>query len=384
MPPFTWGRYIIVSEKDAENTAVLIHEQAHLRAAHWLDLLLFRIIDCLLWYWPTAWLLTRDLQTIHEYEADKAVLNAGIVPSQYQIMLVQAGSGRTYPNVVNPFNSYYSLKKRIIMMKKKSSSAGSRMRVLVMLPVMAVLVLLISAPALASKEQSCLAKDLPVQQIEIVDDDIATSETDFENNDVINIVTPKDTAKQTQVHHVDATSDSEKTTRDKVEQDKIYVEVEVAPQFPGGKAEMYKWLSKNLRYPENAAKNNVQGRVIVQFVVEKDGSVGEVKVVRGKDPELDAEAIRVVKSMPNFIPGTMNGEPVRVWYTMPIMFKLAPSEKPASDSKITDVDPAKMVEAQYPGGESAMYGFLAKNILYPEADAAAGKSGEVKLNIIQL
>ena len=103
---------------------------------------------------------------------------------------------------------------------------------------------------------------------------------------------------------------------------KIYKSVEQMPRFPGGEAEMMKYLSQNIQYPANAAKNDIQGRVILQFVVEKDGQIGEVKVVRSVDPELDAEAVRVVKSMPNFEPGRQDGKPVSVWYTIPVMFKL--------------------------------------------------------------
>ena len=109
----------------------------------------------------------------------------------------------------------------------------------------------------------------------------------------------------------------------KLEPEKIWTGVEESPKFPGGDTEMYSWLSCNIRYPEQAAKNNIQGRVTVQFVVEKDGSIGEVKVVRGKDPELDAEAIRVVKSFPKFIPGKINGQSVRTWFTLPISFRLS-------------------------------------------------------------
>lgn len=112
----------------------------------------------------------------------------------------------------------------------------------------------------------------------------------------------------------------EKKPEPKTEQ--IFTAVEESPKFPGGDAEMYKFLSMNIRYPEVAAQNNIQGRVTVQFVVEKDGSIGEVKVVRGKDPDLDMEAIRLVKSFPKFTPGKMNGQAVRVWYTLPVNFKL--------------------------------------------------------------
>jgi len=104
--------------------------------------------------------------------------------------------------------------------------------------------------------------------------------------------------------------------------EQIFTAVEEQPQFPGGIEELYKFISRNLHYPEMAAQNNIQGRVFVKFVVEKDGSVSQVSVARGKDPDLDREAVRVVKTLPKFIPGKMNGQNVRVWYTLPINFKL--------------------------------------------------------------
>ncbi len=107
-----------------------------------------------------------------------------------------------------------------------------------------------------------------------------------------------------------------------VEENKVFTAVEQMPQFPGGEAELMKYIQKNLKYPPVAMENNIQGRVVVQFVVTKTGKIGEVKVARGKDPDLDKEAVRVVKSLPDFIPGKMNGQSVNVWYTLPITFKL--------------------------------------------------------------
>jgi protein TonB len=94
------------------------------------------------------------------------------------------------------------------------------------------------------------------------------------------------------------------------------------PQFPGGDAALLKYLSSHINYPPMAAENNVQGRVVVQFVVDKTGKVGEVTVVRSVDKELDREAVRVCKSLPKFVPGRQNGQPVSVWYTLPVTFKL--------------------------------------------------------------
>lgn len=104
--------------------------------------------------------------------------------------------------------------------------------------------------------------------------------------------------------------------------EEIFTAVEQMPQFPGGEAELLKYIATHIKYPTMAAENNIQGRVVVKFVVKKDGQVGEVVVVRGKDPDLDKEALRVVKTLPNFIPGKMNGQAVSVWYTLPINFKL--------------------------------------------------------------
>ena len=106
------------------------------------------------------------------------------------------------------------------------------------------------------------------------------------------------------------------------EPEKVFTAVEQMPQFPGGEAELIKYLSKNIKYPTMAMENNIQGRVVVQFVVTKTGSIGEVKVVRSVDRDLDREAIRVCKSLPKFTPGKMNGQAVNVWYTLPVNFKL--------------------------------------------------------------
>lgn len=108
----------------------------------------------------------------------------------------------------------------------------------------------------------------------------------------------------------------------KPEPEQVFQSVEQMPKFPGGEAELMKYIQEHLRYPTMAAENNIQGKVVIQFVVTKNGSIGEVKVVRSRDQDLDKEAVRVVKSLPNFIPGRMNGQPVNVWYTLPINFKL--------------------------------------------------------------
>lgn len=109
----------------------------------------------------------------------------------------------------------------------------------------------------------------------------------------------------------------------KPEPEKIFTAVEQKAEYPGGEAALLKWISSNIQYPTMAQEEGVQGRVVVQFVVEKDGSIGQVKVVRGKHPDLDKEATRVVKKIPKkFVPAKQNGQTVRSWFTLPVSFKL--------------------------------------------------------------
>ena len=105
--------------------------------------------------------------------------------------------------------------------------------------------------------------------------------------------------------------------------DEVFRAVEQMPAFPGGDAALMKYINEHLQYPPSAMESNIQGRVIVQFVVTKTGKIRDVKVVRSVDSALDAEAVRVVKTLPDFIPGRSNGKPVNVWYTLPVTFMLA-------------------------------------------------------------
>ncbi|MBD5322294.1 MAG: TonB family protein [Duncaniella sp.] len=149
-------------------------------------------------------------------------------------------------------------------------------------------------------------------QDELKDTDTAVGTTDFDKGtDDLNVVR----------EHKDEVIVEEKRP-EPVEDNRVFDVVEQKPQFPGGDEALLKFVRDHLHYPPMAQENNIQGRVVVQFVVTKTGAVGDVRVVRGKDPDLDKEAVRVVKQLPKFIPGKMNGHAVNVWYTLPIQFKL--------------------------------------------------------------
>lgn len=165
-----------------------------------------------------------------------------------------------------------------------------------------------------------------VTELAIVDDDQVKAEDEIKTQDELQQTETAfgqtDFDKGTDDLNVVREYKEEIVVEEKKEVEQVFNAVEQMPQFPGGDAELMKYISSNIKYPTMAMENNIQGRVVVQFVVTKSGKIGEVKVVRSKDPDLDKEAVRVVKSLPNFIPGKMNGQAVNVWYTLPITFKL--------------------------------------------------------------
>ena len=185
----------------------------------------------------------------------------------------------------------------------------------------------------------------------------------------------------------------------------IFEVVEHMPEFTGGgMPALMEYLSKNIKYPEAAMKKGIQGRGIVQFVVEKDGSITNVKILRGVDPELDKEAVRVVSAMPKWKPGTQRGEAVRVRFTVPVMFRLTEDKTPVKyapiENKIDEMvvvgyapeeatypEEATVFEVveqmpEYPGGMPAMMEFIGKNIKYPVAAQKAKIQGRVTIQFI--
>ena len=173
-------------------------------------------------------------------------------------------------------------------------------------------------------------KSVKVTELQIVEDDKVKKEDEIKTQDELKETETafgqKDNEKGTEDRNITKTLKDEVVVEKKEEKPKevkeeIFRSVEQMPQFPGGDAALMKFLQSHINYPPMAAENNVQGKVILQFVVEKDGKVGEVKVARSVDKDLDREAIRVVKTLPRFTPGRQNGQPVRVWYTLPVTFK---------------------------------------------------------------
>ena len=174
-------------------------------------------------------------------------------------------------------------------------------------------------------------KSVKVTELQIVEDDKVKKEDEIKTQDELKETETafgqKDNEKGTEDRNVTRTLKEEVVVEKKVEapkevKEEVFRSVEQMPQFPGGEAALMKYLQSHINYPPMAAENNIQGRVVVQFVVDKTGKVGEVKVVRSVDKDLDKEAVRVCKSLPKFTPGRQNGQAVSVWYTLPVTFKL--------------------------------------------------------------
>ena len=183
-------------------------------------------------------------------------------------------------------------------------------------------------PEVLSEE---ILNTIKVTEIQIVEDDNVRDEDKILSQDDIQSSTTAigqtNFDQGTDDHNVTETMKKEVVVEKPVEKPKeapeeVFTVVEQMPQFPGGDAALMKFLSSHINYPPMAAENGVQGKVTLQFVIETDGRVGDVKVIRTVDKDLDREAIRVVKSLPKFTPGRQNGRPVRVWYTLPVNFRL--------------------------------------------------------------
>ena len=184
----------------------------------------------------------------------------------------------------------------------------------------------------------------------------------------------------------------------------VFEVVESMPEFPGGgMTAMMQFLSKNIKYPVNAQKNGTQGRVTVQFIVNADGSISNIGIIRGVDPELDGEAVRVISTMPNWKPGTQKGKPVRVKYTVPVMFRLPDEDKKEEYKPVPKIEETVVVgygtrkespveEGQvfevveqmpsFPSGTEGLMRYLSKNIKYPVGAQKAGTQGRVVVEVI--
>ena len=315
--PFSWMRYIVMNRSDyeAHDAAILAHERGHIRLHHSWDLLLVDTLTALQWFNPAMWMLRQDLRAIHEYEADGAVLSQGFNARQYQYLLITKAASIGGYSIANGI-SHSTLKNRIRMMLHKETKRSHLVKLLALLPIVG------TALALNAETVTDYQYDTP-QKKQIIKKGKQNAKISANGANEMVVIEQEVPAQQQQIEPAEMPNGMkvDKTV-------KAFDVVEQMPQFPGGTKELMTFLSENVRYPETAHKAGVQGRVIANFIVEKDGSITEAKIVKSVSPELDAEALRVINSMPKWIPGMQNDEAVRVKYTIPVTFQLQDSEKP--------------------------------------------------------
>ena len=163
--------------------------------------------------------------------------------------------------------------------------------------------------------------------------------------------------------------------RDTTSVKEVFIASDQMPQFPGGEAALMKYLQENVVYPPEAVNNKIQGRVVIQLLIDPQGYVSEIKVARSVHPLLDEEAVRVVKTLPRFSPARFDGKAVSVWYTLPVTFKLKDSDDPSKPKEVE-------VKAKFPGGEAALVQFFKDHIKYPSKAAKKKIEGLVKLKFL--
>lgn len=435
--PFSFFRWIFV-HPDAytaeELDEILIHEQTHARQWHSVDILLGELACIACWFNPFAWLLKREIRTNLEYMADARVLATGHDSRTYQYHLLGLAYQKAAANIYNNFN-VLPLKKRIKMMNKKRTKKIGRTKYLMFLP-LAALLLVVSNIESVARTTKRIAKDAiasvdspdqekktvtykgkvvdkngkPLQGVEIQSDmkfmrNVITTSADgsfnFQiaaeapvlffyrdgNQKKVTAFTgdrlPKENRENWTVIYDEGWSNVEENKLGTPD-NPVYEVVDQAPEFPGGMEALMKAIQASIVYPANAYHAGRQGKVAVQFVIDKEGNVTNPKVVRKVDPELDKEALRVISSLPKWKPGMQKGKAVNVQYSVPITFKLSGDTKVASSDKSGDGEIYDVVamSPEFPGGVSGLMEYLSKNIKYPAEAQKQKIEGRVVVQII--
>ena len=273
--PFSFFRWIFVNPDDktpSQVQQILTHEQTHVAQWHSADALLSQLFVAAFWFNPVAWLMRLQVRNNLEYLADRSVISGGTDKKAYQYHLLAVAYRTNVATITNNFN-VLPLKKRIKMMNKQTSNPLARLKYLLFVPLTIALMAM--------------------------------------NSSVIRANVQKEEVREAQ------------TVKKAAPDNKVYEVCEQMPSYVGGQPALMKYLIENVRYPKAAVEAKQQGRVVVQFVVEKDGAVSSVKLLKSVTPLLDAEAIRVVKAMPKWNPGKKDGKLVRVRYALPVSFRLS-------------------------------------------------------------
>jgi TonB family protein len=326
--PYSFFKKVELGDDVAIHDLVAAHENAHALQWHSADVLLIEAMMIINWFNPIVYFYRFAIKHIHEFIADQQALKSGTNKADYALLLLSQTFNTPTHQLVNPFFNHSLLKQRITMLQKNKSSRAALIKYGLSAPLFILMLILSSATVKNSKTIRFFNK-----KTELIFLKAATTEANNKSNNqdissAVKKVTSKSNTKDINRRVTFTNVADTIPTKD----NKIFSSVEQIPEFPGGITEFYNFLSKNIRYPGESRKKGIQGRVIISFIVEKDGELTNFKIARGVENNIDQEALRVLKMSPKWKPGFQNGLPVRVAYTVPISFTLE------------DVKPAKPAE----------------------------------------
>lgn len=338
--PFSFFQWIFINPKlysESETAVILEHELTHVRQFHSVDVIVAQIQKMFCWFNPAAWLLEREIRHNLEYLADNQVLNSGFEPKKYQYHLLSLSYEPAESKLGNQFN-VSPIKKRIKMMNSKKTKKSGLLKYALIIPIALVMLLMstmqdmIAATKNSVLEQTPQEVKIPISSSKIVQGKRTSVDSEKKGIAVAEIKEHKE-KESAELDEIVVVGYSSNEKQDSENDKKVFDVVEVPPVFVGGEKAMFEYLSKNIRYPVEAQKQKIQGRVVVQFVVNDEGKVSNAKIVYSIDTYLDAEALRIINAMPDWTPGKQGGKNVSVRYVLPIQFKLQGNEKTESPAK---------------------------------------------------
>ena len=350
--PFSWMHTVVLSRAEWQSLSpsVLAHEEAHVRHRHSYDIVVVEVLTALQWFNPVVWFLRQELRTLHEYEADASVLSSGFDESQYIHLLMQKATGIQACALANGINTHRT-KKRIMMMLKPKSNHSAWLKALYVVPVVLSSLALSAETVIDYKtEETITTQEKNGNTVFIVDGELVSIETinGITKEDIVNVDVIKNKEFCSKYGAETAAVVIIKTKQS--DDEPVFNVCEQLPQYPGGQEKMMEFLMRNMQYPQIAKDNGVQGRVLAQFIVEKDGRLSNVKILDSPqgsgvamvtvvatmpDEErqraeahnagvqaLRDEAVRVINAMPKWEPGKQRGQAVRCKFTLPVTYRL--------------------------------------------------------------
>ena len=334
-PAFSFWPYAVIPRKIFENgdsEDIITHENAHIRQGHTFDLIICELYTSLFWFNPAAWFIKKSVRLNHEFLADQELTRRTADIKNYQYQLLNIPEEFNHLQLAHSFNNL--IKNRIVMINKKPTGTYATLKNLLILPVVALIFAAFSFKAVNQMDNNTIASSDAVKT--------TPQNTEAANSvgKLTDIALDKPEAGQRGSefkNNADTVKKSTNTISFVPGIGNVYAKVDQMPQFPGGEKEMIKFISDNIKYPPKAKEMGIQGTVIASFIVNDKGKVVNVKIARGVGSGCDEEALRVINSMPDWIPGKQGGKEVAVSYKLPVAFRLQ-SEKTVNYQQKLNVD----------------------------------------------